>query len=204
MPVQTMNRRRIGLADYAAGLGLSSHALRKWRDRFEDSKAEMDGRSLLHPSAQAQLSSAANCAAALATLPGLVRAPDGMMAIELEMGSEAHAKPGRLAPGGRELNGRSVSEVGRVILASRRAWRNPWASDNRKLRAAAFAAPRPSGTPVTSARPDERVTVIDCYEVGENRHREGRIVELDRVLNGVFFRGPLPRGSYLDVAGHHA
>jgi hypothetical protein len=37
-------------------------------------------------------SSAANCAAALATLPGLVRPPDGMMAIELEMGSEGRAK----------------------------------------------------------------------------------------------------------------
>jgi hypothetical protein len=97
MHVEAMNWSGMGHAEYAAALGLSPHALRKWRDRFEDSKVEMDWRSLLHPSAQAQLSSAANCAAALATLlPGLVRPPDGMMAIELEMGSEPRAKTGRL------------------------------------------------------------------------------------------------------------
>ena len=46
----------------AAALGLSSHALRIWRDRLEDSGNEMDWRLLLHPSAWAQLGSAANCA----------------------------------------------------------------------------------------------------------------------------------------------
>ena len=40
----------------------SPHALRIWRDRMEQSGNEMDWRSLLHPSARAQLSSAANCA----------------------------------------------------------------------------------------------------------------------------------------------
>jgi len=52
----------MGHAEYAAALGLSPHALRIWRDRLEDSGNEMDWRSLLHPSAWAQLSSAANCA----------------------------------------------------------------------------------------------------------------------------------------------
>ena len=61
MHVEAMNWSGMGHAEYAAALGLSPHALRKWRDRFEDSKVEMDWRSLLHPSARAQLSSAANC-----------------------------------------------------------------------------------------------------------------------------------------------
>jgi len=52
----------MGHAEYAAALGLSPHALRIWRDRLEESGDEMDWRSLLHPSARAQLSSAANCA----------------------------------------------------------------------------------------------------------------------------------------------
>ena len=38
----------------------SLHALRIWRDRLEESGDQMDWRSLLHPSARAQLSSAAN------------------------------------------------------------------------------------------------------------------------------------------------
>ena len=62
MHVEAMNWSGMGLAEYAAGLGLSPHALRIWRDRLEDSGDEMDWRSLLHPSARAQLSSAANCA----------------------------------------------------------------------------------------------------------------------------------------------
>ena len=48
-------------AEYVAALGLSQHPLRIWRDRLEESGDEMDWRSLLHPSARAQLSSAANC-----------------------------------------------------------------------------------------------------------------------------------------------
>ena len=62
MHVEAINWSGMGLAEYAAALGLSSHALRIWRDRLEDSGDEMDWRSLLHPSARAQLSSAANCA----------------------------------------------------------------------------------------------------------------------------------------------
>lgn len=62
MHVEAMNWSGMGLAEYAAALGLSPHALRIWRDRLEESGAEMDWRSLLHPSARAQLSSAANCA----------------------------------------------------------------------------------------------------------------------------------------------
>ena len=57
-----MNWSGMGHAEYAAALGLSPHALRIWRDRLEQSGNEMDWRSLLHPSARAQLSSAANCA----------------------------------------------------------------------------------------------------------------------------------------------
>lgn len=62
MHVEAMNWSGMGHAEYAAALGLSPHALRIWRDRLEESGGEMDWRSLLHPSAQAQLSSAANCA----------------------------------------------------------------------------------------------------------------------------------------------
>ena len=62
MHVEAMNWNGMGHAEYAAALGLSPHALRIWRDRLEQSGNEMDWRSLLHPSARAQLSSAANCA----------------------------------------------------------------------------------------------------------------------------------------------
>ena len=62
MHVEAMNWSGMGLAEYAAALGLSPHALRIWRDRLEESGDEMDWRSLLHPSTRAQLSSAANCA----------------------------------------------------------------------------------------------------------------------------------------------
>ncbi|WP_292060862.1 transposase [Mesorhizobium sp.] len=62
MHVEAMNWSGMGHAEYAAALGLSPHALRIWRDRLEESGDEMDWRSLLHPSARAQLSSAANCA----------------------------------------------------------------------------------------------------------------------------------------------
>jgi transposase-like protein len=62
MYVEAMNFSGMGHAEYAAALGLSPHALRIWRDRLEESGDEMDWLSLLHPSARAQLSSAANCA----------------------------------------------------------------------------------------------------------------------------------------------
>ena len=62
MHVEAMNWSGMGHAEYAAALGLSPYALRIWRDRLEQSGNEMDWRSLLHPSARAQLSSAANCA----------------------------------------------------------------------------------------------------------------------------------------------
>ena len=56
MHVEALNWSGMGLAEYAAALGLSPHALRIWRDRLEDSGNDMDWRSLLHPSARAQLS----------------------------------------------------------------------------------------------------------------------------------------------------
>jgi hypothetical protein len=59
MHVEAMNWSGMGFAEYAGALGLPPHALRIWRDRLEDSGDEMDWRSLLHPSARAQLSSAA-------------------------------------------------------------------------------------------------------------------------------------------------
>lgn len=62
MHVEAMNWSGMGHAEYTAALGLSRYALRIWRDRLEESGDEMDWRALLHPSAQAQLSSAANCA----------------------------------------------------------------------------------------------------------------------------------------------
>jgi transposase-like protein len=60
MHVEAMNWSGMGNAEYAAALRLSPYALRIWRNRFADSGDEMDWRSLLHPSARAQLSSAAN------------------------------------------------------------------------------------------------------------------------------------------------
>src|SRR5271163_1777115 len=54
-----------------------------------------------------------------------------------------------------------------------------------------------------SARPDEGVIGLALEEVGVDRRREGRIVELDRVILGVLLRGSAPRGTYLDVADQH-
>ncbi|MER9651851.1 transposase [Mesorhizobium sp. M0199] len=62
MHVKAMNWSGMGHAEYAAALGLSPHALRIWRNRLEESGDETEWRSLLHPSARAQSSSAANCA----------------------------------------------------------------------------------------------------------------------------------------------
>jgi transposase-like protein len=62
MHVEAMNFSGIRHAECAAALGLSPLAWRIWRDRLEQSGNEMDWRALLHPSARAQLSSAANCA----------------------------------------------------------------------------------------------------------------------------------------------
>ncbi|MER8782468.1 transposase [Mesorhizobium sp. M1006] len=62
MHVEAMNWSGMGHAEYAAALGLSPNALRIWRDRLKESGDDVDCRSLLHPSARAQLSSAANCA----------------------------------------------------------------------------------------------------------------------------------------------
>lgn len=60
MHIEAMNWSGLGFAEYAAALGLSPHALRIWRDRLKETGDEMDWRLLLHPSARAQLSSAAN------------------------------------------------------------------------------------------------------------------------------------------------
>jgi hypothetical protein len=62
MHVEATNFSGMGHAEYAAALDLSPHSLRIWRDRLEQSGNAMDWQSLLHPSARAQLSSAANCA----------------------------------------------------------------------------------------------------------------------------------------------
>ncbi|MCP1968196.1 IS66-like element accessory protein TnpA [Bradyrhizobium elkanii] len=62
MHVEAMNWSGMGHAEYAAALGLSPYSLRIWRNRLEESGDEMDWRLLLHPSARAQLSSAASCA----------------------------------------------------------------------------------------------------------------------------------------------
>jgi transposase-like protein len=60
MHVEALNWSGMGHGEYAAALGLSPYALRIWRDRLEESGDATDWRSLLHPSARAQLSSAAN------------------------------------------------------------------------------------------------------------------------------------------------
>jgi transposase-like protein len=62
MHVEAMNFSGMGHAEYAAASGLSPHSLRIWRDSLEQYGNEMHWRSLLHPSARAQISSAANCA----------------------------------------------------------------------------------------------------------------------------------------------
>ncbi|WP_271599993.1 MULTISPECIES: transposase [unclassified Bradyrhizobium] len=62
MHAEAMNWSGMGHAEYAAALGLSLYSLRIWCNRLEETGDEMDWRLLLHPSARAQLSSAANCA----------------------------------------------------------------------------------------------------------------------------------------------
>jgi hypothetical protein len=45
MHVEATNWSSLGNAEYAAALGLSSYALRIWRNRFADSDEKMDWRS---------------------------------------------------------------------------------------------------------------------------------------------------------------
>ena len=63
MHVEAMNWSGMGVREYAAGLRLSPHALRKWRDRFENGEVEIDWRAHLHPSARPQISTGASSAA---------------------------------------------------------------------------------------------------------------------------------------------
>jgi transposase-like protein len=60
--LEVLNWSGMGHAEYAAALGLSPHSLHIWRNRLEQPGNEMDCRSLLYPSARAQLNSTANCA----------------------------------------------------------------------------------------------------------------------------------------------
>src|SRR5258705_2277602 len=67
----------------------------------------------------------------------------------------------------------------------------------RKAATARRASRRGSGR---SARPDEGVIGLALEEVGVDRRREGRIVELDRVILPVLLLGPAPRGPHSDIA----
>jgi hypothetical protein len=49
MHVEAMNWSGMGVREYASGLRLSPHALRKWRDRFENAEVTIDWRAHLHP-----------------------------------------------------------------------------------------------------------------------------------------------------------
>ena len=63
MHVEAMNWSGMGIREYASGLRLSPHALRKWRDRIENAEGEIDWRAHLHPSACPQISTGASSAA---------------------------------------------------------------------------------------------------------------------------------------------
>ena len=63
MHVEAMNWSAMGVREYASDLRLSPHALRKWRDRFENAEVEIDWRAHLHPSACPQTSTGASNAA---------------------------------------------------------------------------------------------------------------------------------------------
>jgi len=63
MHVEAMNWSGMGVREYASGLRLSPHALRKWRDRIENAEVEIDWRAHLHPSACPQISTGASSAA---------------------------------------------------------------------------------------------------------------------------------------------
>jgi hypothetical protein len=63
MYVEAMNFSGMGLAEYAAALGLSPHALRTWRDRLEESGNEWTGDPRFIRGCRVQLSNAANCTA---------------------------------------------------------------------------------------------------------------------------------------------
>jgi hypothetical protein len=62
MRLEAMNSSGMGHAEHAAAVVSHRISLRIWRNRLEQRGNEMDWRSLLHRSARAQLSSAANCA----------------------------------------------------------------------------------------------------------------------------------------------
>jgi len=52
MHVQAINWSGMGVREYAAALSLSPYALRKWRDRLDESEVATDWRADLHPSAR--------------------------------------------------------------------------------------------------------------------------------------------------------
>lgn len=63
MHVEAMTWSGMSVRQYAAGLYLSPHSLKKWRDRFENAEVEIDWRAHLHPSARPRISTGASSAA---------------------------------------------------------------------------------------------------------------------------------------------
>ena len=71
MHVEAMNWSGMGVREYAAALHLSPYALRRGRDRLEDSELDIDWRAHLHPSARPAVSDITNGA----TSEGSLTAP---------------------------------------------------------------------------------------------------------------------------------
>lgn len=63
MHVEAMTWSGMSVREYAAGLHLSPHSLKKWRDRFENAEVEIEWRELVHPSARPLLSTSAKTSA---------------------------------------------------------------------------------------------------------------------------------------------
>ena len=60
MHVEAMNWSGMSVREYAAALHLSPTSLRKWRDRLDDGKVDIDWRAHLHPSARPVAGTSAN------------------------------------------------------------------------------------------------------------------------------------------------
>lgn len=73
MHVEAMNWSGMGVREYAAALSLSPYALRKWRDRLDESEATIDWRAHLHPSARPLVGTSASQSAPESSLTGAAK-----------------------------------------------------------------------------------------------------------------------------------
>ena len=132
-----MNWSGMGVREYAAALFLSPYALRKWRDRLDESEAAIDWRAHLHPSARPLVGTSASQSAAESSLTGAAkddaRAPP-TPARRFFSDEQKLAKPKAHSSGGKEGHIGITKQVDGyirrllVVCATQENARKVWAS----------------------------------------------------------------------------